>query len=119
MKFTKKEKLCNQIILQKLFKEGKSEFLHPFRLVFLTHPEPTSQLPQVVISISRKNFRKAVDRNWIRRRIREIYRLHKLKLQNTEQKFNIAYLGIMYVAKEKMEFRDLEKKFIRLSQRFQ
>jgi ribonuclease P protein component len=119
MKFPKTEKLCSEIIIQKLFKTGKAEFQYPFRLVFLPHSAPSPAPPQVVISISRKNFKRAVDRNWIRRRIREAYRLNKVKLCNQEQNYTIAYLGIMYVAKEKIEFAEIQKKLIRLLQRLQ
>ncbi|MCU0445332.1 MAG: ribonuclease P protein component [Microscillaceae bacterium] len=119
MKFPKSEKLCNEITIQKLFKSGKAEFQYPFRLVYIPNPEPTDLPPQVVISISRKNFKKAVDRNWIRRRIREAYRLNKTKLLNNEQKYTVAYLGIMYVAKEKIAFAEIQKKLIRLLPRLQ
>jgi ribonuclease P protein component len=119
MKFPKTEKLCNEIIIQKLFKTGKAEFQYPFRLVILPYASPSLTPPQVVISISRKNFKRAVDRNWIRRRIREAYRLNKTKLLNNEQKYTVAYLGIMYVAKEKIEFAEIQKKLIRLLQRLQ
>ena len=69
-------------------------------------------LPQLLFSVSKKSFKRAVDRNLIRRRIKEAYRLNKiLFLPNIKIP---QHIGIIYIAKEIMEFADIQKKLIRV-----
>lgn len=116
--FRKSERLCSKIILQKIFQSDAVNYLYPFRLHYLTHHEPVDVLPQVVISVSRRNFKKATDRNLLKRRMREVYRLHKHLLLDEQKNCKIAYLAIIYIAKEKLSFQEMEKKILRLFQRF-
>lgn len=76
--FTKEERLCSKIIIDKLFVEGKTVYSYPLRFVFYINPIENRKYPvEVVFSIPKRNFKKAVDRNLIRRRLREAYRLEK------------------------------------------
>ena len=78
--FPKKEKLTSKIIIDRLFKEGESTFKYPFRILFLSDTSYSEPFPQIVISVSKRNFKHAVDRNRIKRLIREAYRLQKNEL---------------------------------------
>jgi ribonuclease P protein component len=117
-KFPKSERLRNKIVIQKLFKSNDSHYLYPFRLLYLNHSQPSATYPEVIISVSKRNFKKAVHRNWIKRRIREVYRLHKDLLADENGSHSIACLAIIYIAKEKLPYRELEKKILRLFERF-
>ena len=74
--FKKEERLCNKRLIGQLFQSGSFFMAYPFRFVFL--PVESVAVPaQVLISVPRKRHKRAVDRNLIKRRIREAYRIHK------------------------------------------
>jgi ribonuclease P protein component len=76
--FTKEERLCSKTLTDKLFTEGKTVYQHPLRFVFIPVGEGNERFPvQVVFSVPKRNYKRAVDRNLIRRRMREAYRLEK------------------------------------------
>ena len=72
---------------------------------------------RVLFSVPKRTFKKAVDRNAVRRRVREAYRLHKHKLLPTEQPATatlpinqpIASIAFLYTAKTKISFEEIEK----------
>lgn len=126
-KFPKSEKLCSKKIIEELFSHQKnakssSVFVFPFKISFLLPTEIDQQtdkiatkpiaLPQIVISVSKKNFRKSVDRNRIKRQIREIYRLAKPELFADIPPHKIpSAIGIVFVAKELQEYSFMEQRF--------
>ena len=79
--------------------------------MLLKHPEHSETPAQVLISVSKKYFKKAVDRNRLKRQIREAYRLNKYIL-HPEGKTIVAVLGIIYIGKEKNTFTIIRKKLI-------
>jgi ribonuclease P protein component len=87
--YNKFEKLKSRKQIELLFAQGKSISSFPVK-VFYLRVEHTPEHPvQVGVGVSARNFKKAVDRNTIKRRMREAYRLHKLPLHEhlkTEQK---------------------------------
>lgn len=109
-RFPKAERLCSRRQTEQLFQEGGSVFLFPFKLRFLQAAEKTREeaFPQVLISVPKRRFRKAVDRNWLKRRIREAYRLSKAEHKEVLYKTNT--LAIMYVGKEKLPFSYLRRR---------
>jgi len=78
--FRKPEKICNQNQIDSLFKDGKSIKSGLFRLLFVETDRPGKSPVQVLIAVPKKNLRHAVDRNRMKRLIREAYRLSKHKL---------------------------------------
>lgn len=94
--FKKEERLNKEKWIRELFEKGSSFHLGPFRVIYLPHPDPIYPVHQVLISVSARNFKRAVDRNTIKRRIREAYRLNKLKIL-FPGKWLIAYI---YTAKQ-------------------
>ncbi len=94
--FRKEERLKKELWIKELFAKGSSFHLYPFRVLQLPHPLPEAPHNQVLFSVSARNFKKAVDRNTIKRRMREAYRLNKHQL-NGNQKWLIAYI---YTSKE-------------------
>jgi ribonuclease P protein component len=115
--FPKEEHLSSKKIISLLFKEGKTEFLHPFKLFYLYDKDYIYPFPQVLFSIPKRQFKKATDRNLIRRRSKEAYRLHKNLLTTHPQNIP-SYLGFVYIGKEKISFQQIEKKLILLLKRF-
>src|SRR5690606_11303824 len=95
--FKKEERLCNKRLIKALYESGSSFVLYPFKVVFL----PTNELAvpaQVVISAPKRRFKRAVDRNLLKRRMREAYRLQKNQslypfLNNGPILLSIQYIG--------------------------
>ncbi|WP_223833721.1 ribonuclease P protein component [Pedobacter riviphilus] len=75
--FRKEERLCSRKHLDLLFKNGSSFLLYPFRISYLFVDVPAHVQAQVVINVPKKRYKRAVDRNLLKRRIREAYRLNK------------------------------------------
>jgi ribonuclease P protein component len=111
--FPKRERLCSKKITGELFSKGSSLFLYPYRIVYLPAADANTPYPQVLFSVSKKKIKRAVDRNLIKRRMREAYRRNKTQLINSTPSGKLpAYIAWVYVANEKISFEILEKKLI-------
>lgn len=107
--FSKQERLTSKTLIQELFQKGSSFYIYPFRVKFLD--TNTHSGVKVVIAVPKKTFKKAVDRNYIRRRIKEAYRLNKNALLSLILSRGIGLsLAVIYVGKEKMGFKEAENK---------
>lgn len=103
----KTERLNSKKKIDALFTKGASFYFYPFSIKFLALTEPQIASHQMMASVSKRNFKKAVDRNRVKRLIREAYRLNKYQLKDASQYYAIAYI---YTAKEVHDFRFVEKK---------
>ncbi|KIA93762.1 ribonuclease P [Pedobacter kyungheensis] len=119
--FRKEERLCSRKHLDLLFKNGSSFLLYPFRVSYLFIDQPADVPAQVVINVPKKRYKRAVDRNLLKRRIREAYRLNKqnqLYLPLPTDK-GLLLFSIQFVGKDKYAFPFIEKKLIATFKRFQ
>lgn len=114
LKFRKEEKLVKEKRIQELFEQGSSFYFFPFKVFWMINPAQDQRFHQVLLSVSRKNFKRSVDRNLIRRRMREAYRLNKNLLPATP-KLLIAYI---YNAKEILTFAQIQERLIKTLKRF-
>ncbi|AIZ63089.1 hypothetical protein PK28_04155 [Hymenobacter sp. DG25B] len=110
--FSKEEHLCRKKLIDELFARGSSFGLYPLRLIWLPAPAATTAPPQVLVSVSKRNFKRAVDRNYFKRLMREAYRQNKYRLTEAAGGHSVGLLAIIYTGKEKKPFTLVEKKLI-------
>lgn len=112
--FSKKERLTGKKKVEGLFKKGSSFYLGDFQVRYLQAHDSESH--QLLISVPKRNFKRAVDRNLLKRRIREAYRLNKDRLvaDTTDQSL---YIGFIYLSKEILTFHDIQDQLIRCLER--
>lgn len=114
--FIKEERLCNKRLIDGLFHNGSSFLCYPFKVSWLPSSDPQSFPAQILFSVPKKRFKRAVDRNLIKRRMREAYRLHKQQylydILNDAGKKIIFSVG--YIGKEITPYDFTEKKMLKL-----
>ncbi len=114
--YSKKEKLKSKKLIDQLFTEGQSVSVFPLRLVYLGTAFDDAVIAKTGVSVSKRNFKTAVDRNNIKRLLREAYRLNKADFFNnltTQHAFMILYIG-----KDKPTFSQVEAKMKTLFEKF-
>jgi ribonuclease P protein component len=101
----KSQRLSQKKLIQELFEKGSSFYLYPFKVFFL--PAELT-IDKMMVSVPKSIFKRAVDRNTIKRRTKEGYRQNKTK-QLSDKFFSIAYI---YTAKEILPSRLIHQKII-------
>lgn len=118
MNFTypKKERLKSKTTIGLLFSEGKSVSKYPLRLVFRQAEENSEEKIKIGVSVSKKYFKKAVDRNYFKRVLRETYRLNKhLLWDNVEGNYSLMFF---YQSKDRLTYEEINTKTIQLFEKF-
>ena len=114
--YSKAEKLKSKTTIDLLFSKGKSVSKYPLRLVYIEGDFGDDLPIKIGVSVSKKHFKKAVDRNYFKRVLRETYRLNKhLLLDNLSGPFSFMFL---YQSKDRLPFEEINKKTIQLFEKF-
>jgi len=113
--FSKIEHLCGEKRITRLYTQGDAFIAYPVRVVFLIEPKSDIEPANVLISVPKKRFKRAVKRNRLKRLIREAYRLNKKELiDKLEEKQLQVHVAFNYVSDDELDFASIEKK-IKLS----
>ena len=116
--FTKAERLCSQTAIDWLFDgKGHSFSVFPLRVIFKAVPVeaegaiPASVLPKLLLSVPKRKFHHAVDRNRVKRLLREAYRKqkHALVAFTTEHHLSLA-MAFVYMTDEPATAAGLEER---------
>lgn len=118
MNFTypKNERLKSKTTIGLLFSEGKSVSKYPLRLVYRQAEVDAEEKIKMGVSVSKKYFKRAVDRNYFKRVLRETYRLNKhLLLDNIQEPYSVMFF---YQTKDKLSYEEINTKTIQLFEKF-
>lgn len=115
LKYQKQEKLKSKTQIDLLFSEGKSVAVYPLRFVYVKISNESNS-HKFGVSVSKKYFKKAVDRNYFKRVLREVYRQNKdIIFKEIEGSYAIMFF---YQTAEKLSFLDIQIKSIGLFQKW-
>ena len=114
--YPKHEKLKSKTTIDLLFSEGKSVSKYPLRLVYAPISLEDGEKIKMGVSVSKKHFKKAVDRNYFKRVLRETYRLNKqLLLDNMDKPYALMFF---YQTKDRLSYQEINEKTIQLFEKF-
>ncbi len=125
--YTQTERLKSEKKIAQLFKVGQSFPAYPLRLIYMpTEVESRPEFPiQVSVSVPKKKFKLAVDRNLLKRRLRESYRLVKndvyaqlLKIDAQKKQIKIYDFMILYVAVDILPYAEIDKGMKKMMRKF-
>lgn len=115
--FSKDEKLKSKKTIESLFTNGKSVAQYPLRLVFVEVNDEQNVPLKMGVSVSKKYFKKAVDRNYFKRVLRECYRLNKHQIVfPVEKKYAAMFF---YQTNDRLHYEEIREKTILLFAKFQ
>jgi ribonuclease P protein component len=107
----KEERLKRRKIIEQLFSEGRAVSAFPIRVQYKLVDELLAEPLQAGFSASSRTFKRAVDRNRIKRLMREAYRLQKAPLEQALQtKQRRLALFLIYTGKELPEYALIKEK---------
>lgn len=117
--FRKAERLCSKKHIETLFAGGSRTIsAYPLRVVFTTtSPSQAKERVSVLVSVSKRHLRHAVDRNSVKRLIREAYRLNKEVLLSALAEGQCLDIAFIWMSDERSEFHIVESKVKLLLQR--
>ena len=114
--YPKDQKLKSKKIIDLLFSEGKSVSKYPLRLVYVKHDFEEDVPLKIGVSVSKKHFKTAVDRNYFKRILRDTYRLNKqLLIENVNAKYCFMFF---YQTNERLSYQEINQKTVQLFEKF-
>lgn len=109
--FSKIEHLCGEKRLSRVFTQGKAFIVYPMRIVYIVEAKTDIAAANILVSVPKKRFKRAVKRNRLKRLMREAYRINKHELTEIlNQKDLHIHLAFNYVADDEKDFEIIEMK---------
>jgi ribonuclease P protein component len=113
----KDERLRSKIAFSRLFSEGNKIFHFPFKVCWETTFDNSPAPARIAVAVSKRKHKKATDRNYLRRCMKETYRYSKNQLYSCLDTKHIKInFCVIYVADKKLDFRTLDLRFKELLQ---
>lgn len=103
------KRLKSRKSIERLFSEGKKLYKHPITVIYVIEKNALPTF-QIAVSVPKRNFKKAVDRNELKRKMREAARLHQDKLFTMDK----LQLMLIYTSSEKLNYKEIEKSIMEL-----
>lgn len=111
--FSKNERLSRKKLVDTLFIKGKSLMAFPLRVQYLLVDKIDNVAVQILVSVPKKRFKRAVDRNLIKRRIKEAYRLNKQTLLTAVPEDKTLLIACIYSNNEIFAYEVIEKAMLK------
>ena len=115
--FRKRERMVSNLLIEALFENGSSQSVSafPLRAVYQTIARREGHGPvQILISVPKKRFKHAVDRNRVKRQIREAYRQHKQLLWDSLADHQEMLLGFIWLSDRHYPTREVESRVVKI-----
>lgn len=106
--FEKIERLCSKKAIDELFAKGKSKTQFPIKLIYLPAEFESKYSVQAMFVVPKKKHKRANKRNTLKRRMREVYRLHKHKLYVALPNHKL-HIMFVFLSNEEFEYKAIEK----------
>lgn len=111
-KFPSSEKLKSKILIDSLFTEGRSIKIFPLKLIYLPIEDTSAKTCKTGVSVPKRNFKKAVDRNYFKRLMREVFRKNKYLVEDKQgQKFALMFI---YISWKRTDFQKLNEVVVKI-----
>jgi ribonuclease P protein component len=109
--FSKTERLCSETQIAWLFQQGESLMAYPMRVVWMSYPAESESSVQVVMSVPKKKLKHAVDRNRVKRHLREAYRLNKQELVDFAVEHRLSFrIAFVWIPSEVLLYEKINRK---------
>jgi ribonuclease P protein component len=114
--FSKEEKLKSRKLIEQLFAEGKHLNVFPLQMVYIPIEHTSNNIFQAGFSVSKRRFKLAVDRNRVKRLMRETYRLNKNIFTENHTKKHIFMF--IYTTDKILSYQEINEAMTKLLIRF-
>ena len=120
MTFRKQERIVSHQLIETLFEKGDSQSLaaYPLRVIYTqTERRPDCAETQILISVPKKRFKHAVDRNKVKRQVREAYRKNKHLLSGYVSEGKQLLIAFVWLSDKHCTSAEVEKRVVSLLQK--
>ena len=118
--FRKRERIASLKLIETLFGGGCSQSVaaFPLRAVYMLSERQPNEAPvQLLISVPKKRFKHAVDRNRVKRQVREAFRQHKDLLYPVVPEIQRLFLAFIWLSDEHRPSKEVEGRIVTLMRR--
>ena len=115
--FSKRERIVSRTLMERLFNKGNSQSVsvYPLRMVYIIKERQEGEEPvEVLVSVSKRHFKRAVKRNRVKRQIREAYRHRKYLLVSRVPESKMLAAAFIWQADDLLDSRRVDSSLEKL-----